>query len=209
MDEHTAVLTDILNQRWCHGIWVVEAPMTDECIVLTENEVQKAKSLYRVTPKEKFLISELENGREFPWNDVAENLKLAIETHQDQDSSGHRRMRPTIKIVLRIGATPGCSCCAGSRSHTEACRVRSQRILADAKESEFESGRSRNWIDCKNDRGAPTTNSCNAARTFTIIIFQSFCADARSDSKHSERADGLTEGNGITGTQRAKESATE
>ena len=48
--------------------------MTDECIVLTENGVQKAKSLHRVTPKEKFLISELEKGREFPSDDVAENL---------------------------------------------------------------------------------------------------------------------------------------
>ena len=111
--------------------------MTDECIILTENGVQKAKSLHRVTPKEKFLISELEKAREFPWNDVAENLKSAIETRQDQDSSGHRRMRLTIKIVMRIGATPGCSGCAESRSHTEASRVRSRRILADAKESEI------------------------------------------------------------------------
>ena len=110
--------------------------MTDECIVLTENGVEKAKSLHRVTPKEKFLINELENARESLWNDVAENLKSAIETHQDQGSSGHRRMRLTIEIVMRIGATPACSGCAGSRSHTEACRVRSRRTLADAKESE-------------------------------------------------------------------------
>ena len=67
---------------------------------------------------------------------MVENLKSAIETHQDQDSSGHRRMHLTIEIVMRIGATPGCSGCAGSKSHTEACRVRSQRALADAKESE-------------------------------------------------------------------------
>ena len=49
--------------------------MTDECIALTDNGVQKAKSLHRVAPKEKFLISELEKAREFPWNDVAEHLK--------------------------------------------------------------------------------------------------------------------------------------
>ena len=136
MYEHTAMPTDNLNQRWEHGIWIGEAPMTDECIILTENGIQKARSLHRVTPKEKFLISVLEKAREFPWNDVAENLKSAIEMRQDQGSSGHRRMRPTIKIVMRIGATPGCSGCAGSRSHTEACRVRSRRTLADAKESE-------------------------------------------------------------------------
>ena len=63
MYEHTAVPTDNLNQRWAHGIWIGEAPMTDECIVLTENGVQKAKSLHRVIPKEKFLISELEKAR--------------------------------------------------------------------------------------------------------------------------------------------------
>ena len=45
-------------------------------------------------------------------------------------------MRLTIEIAMRIGATPGCSGCAGSRSHTEACRIRSRRTLADAKESE-------------------------------------------------------------------------
>ena len=128
--------TDNLNQRWCHGIWIGEAPMIDECIVLTENGVQTANALHRATPKEKFLISELEKPREFPWNDVAENLKSAIETSQDQDSSGHRRMCLTIEIVMRIGATPGCSGCAGSRSHTGACLVSSRRTLADAKESE-------------------------------------------------------------------------
>ena len=53
MYEHTVVLTGNLNQRWGHGIWIGEVPMTDECIVLTESEVQKAK-LYRVTHKEKF-----------------------------------------------------------------------------------------------------------------------------------------------------------
>ena len=37
MYEHTAVPTDNLNQRWGHGIWIGEAPMTDEYIVLTEN----------------------------------------------------------------------------------------------------------------------------------------------------------------------------
>ena len=106
MYEHTAVPTDNLNQRWGHGIWIGEAPMTDECIVLTENGVQKAKSLHRVTPKEKFLISDLEKARESPWNDAAENLKSAIERHQGQDSSGRRRMRLTIEIVMRIGGTP-------------------------------------------------------------------------------------------------------
>ena len=49
--------------------------MTDECIIPTENGIQKGKSLHRVTLKEKFLISELEKTRLFPWNDVAENLK--------------------------------------------------------------------------------------------------------------------------------------
>ena len=96
--------------------------MTDECIILSDNGIQKARSLHRVTPKEKFLISEFEKAPEFLWNDVAENLKSAIETRQDQGSSGHRRMRLTIEIAMRIGVTPGCSGCAGSRSHTEACR---------------------------------------------------------------------------------------
>ena len=117
MYEHTAVPTGNLNQRWGHGIWIGEAPMTDECITLIKNEIQKAKSLHRVTRKEKFLISALEKAREFPWNHVAENLKSAMQTHQDQGSSGHWRVRLTTRIVTRIGATPGCSGCARSRSH--------------------------------------------------------------------------------------------
>ena len=129
MYEHTALPTGNLNQRWGHGIWIGAAPMIDECIVLTENGVQKAKSLHRVTCEEKFLISKLEKAREFPLNDVAENLMSAIETSQDQGSSGHRRMRLTIKIVMRIGATSGYSGCAGWRSHTEACRVQSRKNI--------------------------------------------------------------------------------
>ena len=110
--------------------------MTDECTIPTENGIQKARSLHRVTPKEKFLINELEKAREFPRNDVAENLKSAIEMHQDQGPSGHRRMRLTIKIAMRIGTTPGRSGCAGSGSHTEVCWVQSRRTLDDANESE-------------------------------------------------------------------------
>ena len=66
-----------------------------------------------------------------------------------------------------------------------------------------------NWIDCKNDSGAPTANSGDAPGAITITIFQSCCADARADTKHSERADGFTDGTGSTGAQRAKGSATE
>ena len=63
-------------------------------------------------------------------------LKSAIETRQDEGSSGHRRVRLTIEIVMWIGATLGCSGCAGSISHMEASRVRSRKTLADAKEDE-------------------------------------------------------------------------
>ena len=38
MYEHTAVPTGNLNQRWGHGIWVGEAPITDERIIPSENE---------------------------------------------------------------------------------------------------------------------------------------------------------------------------
>ena len=48
-----------------------------------------------------------------------------------------------------------------------------------------------------------------AAVIIIVIIFHSYRADARTDTKHSERADGFTDGNGSTGTQRAKESASE
>ena len=59
MYKYTAVPTGNLDQRWGHGIWVGTAPMTDEHITLTENGVQKARSLHRVPPEERFVISEL------------------------------------------------------------------------------------------------------------------------------------------------------
>ena len=59
MYEHTAVPTNNL-------------PTTDECFSLTENGIKEANSLHPVSPEEKFLIGQLEEAREFPWNKVAE-----------------------------------------------------------------------------------------------------------------------------------------
>ena len=119
-------------------------------------------------------------------------------------------MHLTIKIVMWIGATPGCSGCAGSRSHTEACRVQSRRTLADAKESEISRAVGAGVGSIKKmtvELQQPT--AVMQQEPSTIVIFQSYCADAKTDTKHSERADGFTDGNGSTGEQRAKESATE
>ena len=201
MYEHTAVPTDNLNQRWSHGIWIGEAPMTDECISLSENGVQKAKSLHRVTTKEKFLISELEKAREFPWNDVAENLKSAIETRQDQDSSGHRRTHLTIKFVMWVGATPVWSGCAGSRSHTEACRVRSRRTLADAKENESSRAVAGIGSIAKMTVELQQPTAVMQQEPSPSSSFSPSAPTQEPTQKHSERADGFTDGNGSTGTQ--------
>ena len=99
-----AVPTGNLDQRWGHGIWVGKAPMTDEHIILTENAVQKARSLHRVPPEEKFVISELKKVRGLPWNGRAENLKATIVTQQDQGSSGHRRLGSSQGMVQRLAA---------------------------------------------------------------------------------------------------------
>ena len=61
--KYTSVPTGNLDQRWGHGIWVGKAPLTDEHIILTENGVQKARSLHRVPPEERFVISELKKVR--------------------------------------------------------------------------------------------------------------------------------------------------
>ena len=131
MYKYTSVPTGNLDQRWGHGIWVGKAPMTDEHIILTENGVQKARSLHRVLPEERFVISELKKVRGLPWNGRAENLKSTSVTQQDQGPSGHRRVYLTTGVVVRHGATPGCSGCVGLGPHTEACRVRLEKALAD------------------------------------------------------------------------------
>ena len=43
MYEHTALPTGNLNQRWGHGIWIGEAPMTDECIIPPEKWDSKSE----------------------------------------------------------------------------------------------------------------------------------------------------------------------
>ena len=81
-------------------------------------------------PEERFVISELKKVRGLPWNGRAENLKATIVTQQDQGPSGHRRVYLT-RVVARHGATPGCSGCVGLGPHTETCRVRLEKALAD------------------------------------------------------------------------------
>ena len=122
MYKYTSVPTGNLDQRWRHGIWVGKASMTDERhIVLTENGIQNGRSLHRVPPEERFVISEFQKVRGLLWNGRAENLKATIVTWQDQGPSG----------VARHGPTPGCSGCVGLGPHTEACRVRLEKALAD------------------------------------------------------------------------------
>ena len=89
------------------------------------------RSLHRVPPEERFVISELKKVRGLPWNGRAENMKATIVTQQDQGPSGHRRVYRTTRVVARHGATPGCSGCVGLGPHTEACRVRLEKALAD------------------------------------------------------------------------------
>ena len=131
MYKYTSVPTGNLDQRWGHGIWVGKAPVTYEDVILTENGVLRARSLHRVPPEERFVISELKNVRGLPWNGRAENLGATVVTQQDQGPSGHRRVYVTTRVVARHGATPGCSGCVGLGPHTEAFRVRLEKALAD------------------------------------------------------------------------------
>ena len=133
MYKYTSVPIGNLDQRWGQGIWVGKAPMTDEHIILTENGIQTARLLHRVPPEERFVISALKKVRGLPWNGRAENLKATIVTQQEQGRSGHRRVYLTTRVVARHGATPGCSGCVGLGPHTEACRVRLEKALANEK----------------------------------------------------------------------------
>ena len=126
------------------------------------------------------VLSELEKAREFPSNDVAENLKSAIKTHQDQGpswtsayASDDQDRDEDWSAVPDRDLTRKHVGCDGE-----------EHSLADAKESESPRavGAGIGSI-AKNDRGAPTANSGDAAEKIIIIIFQSYCADARTDTK--------------------------
>ena len=131
MYKYTSVPTSNLDQRWGHGIWVGKAPVTDEDVILTENGVLRARSLHSVPLEGRIVISELKNVRGLPWNGREEKLGATVVTQQDQGPSGHRRVYVTTGVVARHGATPGCSGCVVLGPHTEACRVRLEKALAD------------------------------------------------------------------------------
>ena len=85
MYKYTSVPTGNLDQRWDHGIWVGKAPMADEHIILTENGVQKARSLHRVPPEERFENRELKKVRGFLRNWQGGKLES-----DDRDATGPR-----------------------------------------------------------------------------------------------------------------------
>ena len=77
MYKYTAVPTGNLDQRW-------GSRNLDEHIILTESVVQKARSLHRVSPEERFVEGEVKKVRGLPWNGMAETLKATVVTQQDQ-----------------------------------------------------------------------------------------------------------------------------
>ena len=58
-------------------------------------------------------------------------MKATIVTQEEQGPSGHPRVCLTTKVEARRGATAGCSGCVVLGPHTEACRVRLEKAVAD------------------------------------------------------------------------------
>ncbi|CAK0840370.1 unnamed protein product, partial [Prorocentrum cordatum] len=132
MYKYTAVPSGNLDQKWAHGVWVGKAPLTDEHLVLTVDGVKKARSVHRLPVDERYVKEELAKVKGLPWNGTASDLKAPIVSQQDQGPSGHRRLYLTRAIVQKYGPTPGCSGCAGLGPHTEVCRARLEKMVADA-----------------------------------------------------------------------------
>ena len=76
--KYTAVPTGNLDQKWCHGMWVGKAPMTDEHIIFTENRVSKARSVHCVSREERVRGQRIQEGAALPWNGAAETLKTTM-----------------------------------------------------------------------------------------------------------------------------------
>ena len=155
-----------------------------EHTILTKNGVQKARSLHRVPPEERFVISEVKKVRGLPWNGRAENLKVTTVTQQDQGPSGHRRVYLTTRVVARHGATPGCSGCVGLGPHTEACRVRLEKALADERADPVEAP--------VGPITEPTSESHDSVPAAQQEPASSSSCWADANAKPSERADGFT-----------------
>ena len=200
MYKYTSVPTGNPDQRWSHGIWVGKAPTTDEHIFLTENGVQKARSLHPVPPEERFVISESEKVRGLLWNGRAENLKATIVTQQDQGPSGHRRVYLTTRVVARHGATPGCSGCVGLGPHTEACRVRLEKALADEREQILSKRQLDRSLSLPPSPKNQHRRHSRSQRLHHPVLL-------RRCQHKTFRTDGFTDGVGSTRTQRAQRSA--
>ena len=136
---------------------------------------------------------------------------MRIETRQDPDSSGHRRMCLTIEIVVRIGAKNLDAAAVPDRNLTRKHVGCERRTLADAKESE-------SWRAV----GA----GVGSIAKMTVDLQQPTAAVQREPSPspfseptspmqeptpntQNEQMDPLMETGGSIGTQRANGSATE
>ena len=193
--KYTSVPTGNLDQRWSHGIWVGKAPLTDEHIILTEIGVEKARSLHRVPPEERFVISELQKVRGLPWHVRAENSKATIVTQQDQGPSGHRRVCSTTGAVARHGCNARLRwLCGFGTTH----RSLPSAIGKGIGRRMSRSCRSASWTDhwaCHRVSRISTGSTAGAS----VFIDAS--------TKPSERGDGFTDGIGTTRTQRTQRSA--
>ena len=201
MYKYTSAPTGNLDQRWCNGIWVGKAPMTDEHIILTENGVQKARSLHRVPLEERFVISELKKVRGLLWNGRAENLKATIVTQQDQGPSGHRRVYLTTKSRSKAFCNAWLQwLCRFGTTHRSMSSASGKGIGRRESRSCRNASRA-NHRACHRVPRISTGGTAGAS----ILIIRSCRADA--STKPSERADGFTDGVGTTRTQRAQRSA--
>ena len=91
----------------------------DEHIILTENGVQKARSLHRVPLEQRFVISELKKVRGTSLERQGGELVSNDCDATGPRPSGHRRVYLTTKVVARLGATPGCSVSVWDRTQKD------------------------------------------------------------------------------------------
>ena len=186
MYKYTAVPTGNLDQRWGHGIWVGKAPMTGEHIILKENGVQKARPLH---PRAAW--------REIRDQWVEESARTSLERQggklesDDCDATGPRPTWTSTCVLDDQGRGKAwynvwlqwlCRCGTTHRSLPSAMVTR-ERVQV---QSERESDRSLSL----------PLSPRNQHRRHSVFIIRSCCADA--NTKHSERADGFTDGVGST-----------
>jgi hypothetical protein len=129
-----ADVSDKLNVRWVKGLFVGKLTETDEFLLLTERGLMKARAVKRLSGEEAWDAAFLLSCKGSPWNPSGKLEEGVVRGTALNPGARIRRMYITKEMTAKFGITDTCPCCLGipGWSHSEACRVRIEKLMLEA-----------------------------------------------------------------------------